>query len=210
MSISELSNLVVSVYDRIASGYTEAYSENDEQDFKYFDEFIAKLSGKKLIDMGCGSGVNTAFFKKNGFDIIGIDASANMLEIARKINPKIQFEKQDILHTSFDANIFDGVVLAYVINHFNQNGLILLKTEIDRILKNGGLLFVSAHVGDTDGFIPDPLDNTIKIYYNFLVIDVLDELFSGYKREFFNIRSSYSPEEFLCDKMFIVYRKAMK
>ena len=207
LSVAEINKLVVSVYDHIASSYTEAYSENDEQDFKYLDKFLANLSGKKLIDMGCGSGINTAYLKRKGFDVVGVDASQNMLKVARKLNPTIQFEEQDILHTTFEAEAFDGVILAYVINHFNYEGLALLRDEIDRVLKKDGLLFLSAHVGATEGMIPDPLDDSIQIYYNFLSIDVLDNLFHGYQRESLFTRPSYGTEEFLCDKMFVVYRK---
>lgn len=207
MELKEINKMVISAYDTIADSYTGAYADNDEQDSKYLDEFIAKLSGKKLLDMGCGSGTNTAYLSKKGFDIVGIDASVNMLRLARKFYPAIKFEEQDILRTSFKENLFDGIVLAYVINHFNQDGLVLLKKEINRILKKDGLLFVSAHVGNTEKIVPDPLDDSIRIYYNFLTIDMLDNLFSEYKQECYFSRHSYGEEEFMCDKMFTVYKK---
>lgn len=207
LSVVELKKLVISAYDRIADNYTNAYAENDEQDSKYLDLFVDNLSGGKVLDMGCGSGINTSHLAQMGLDVIGIDASQNMLNAARKLYPEIRFEARDILQSSFNENAFDGIVLAYVINHFNSEGLVLLKNEIDKLLKENGLLFISAHIGTTEEIVPDPLDDSIRIYYNFLTIDVLDNLFSGYRREHYFTRVSYGEDEFLCDKMFVIYRK---
>ena len=38
----------------------------------------------KLIEIGCGSGRDASFMTKNGFDVIGIDGSKNMIEEAKK------------------------------------------------------------------------------------------------------------------------------
>ena len=67
-------------------------------------------------------------------------------------------KKQNILNTTFTDKFFDGVVLTYVINHFNDEGLKLLKKEIDRILKNNGTIFLSVHVGNEEQYVTDPLD----------------------------------------------------
>ncbi len=199
--------MVISAYDRIASLYTTAYSENDDLDSKYFDYFIENLSDKKVLDMGCGNGINTNYLHKKGIEIIGVDASSKMLDEAMKLFPDLLFKQKDILTTGFDTNSFGGIVLSYVINHFNTEGLNLLKCEIDRILKKDGLVFISAHEGIKEEILPDPLDSSIKIYYNFLSLENIDNLFSDYKREYYHQRASYGEDEFLCDKMFIVYRK---
>lgn len=207
LSSVEINEMVISAYDHIADSYTDAYAENDNMDAKYLYEFVFRSRGKTILDMGCGTGINAYYLVKKGFDIIGIDISKNMLGVARKFYPSIRFEEQDILHTSFDGESFDGIVLAYVINHFNQEGLEQLKNEINRILKKNGVLFISAHIGESEKVVPDPLDASIHIYYNFLSIEVLDALFSDHKREYYSTRQSYGKEEFLCDKMFVVYRK---
>ena len=47
----------------------------------------------------------------------------------------------------------------------------------------------------------------MQLYYNFLNDDRLDELFEGYERLKYNSRKSFGEDEFLCDKMFVIYRK---
>lgn len=207
MSGREIHKIVIEAYDNIAEAYVDAYTENDEIDYRYLEKFINVVNGKCLLDMGCGTGGNAFYLSKKGFDVTGIDDSSGMLKVAKKYFPDIKFYKEDILETSFQDNSFDGIVLAYVINHFDNEGLNLLKHEIDRILKLGGAVFVSAHVGDTEEIVPDPLDENVKIYYNFISIERLDALFEGYKREYYETRETFGEEEFLCDKLFAVYRK---
>lgn len=207
MTIDEINEIVISAYNRIASDYLATYSASDELDVKYLAEYAHRLAGKRVLDMGCGVGVGVSYLSKCNFDVIGVDASPNMLSVAHAIFPNLKFARQNILHTSFEDRFFDGIVLSYVINHFNQEGLILLRNEISRLLAPGGLLFISAHIGDSEKVLPDPLDEAIQIYYNFFSPKLLDDLFNGYEREFFETRKSFGEEEFLCDKMFLIYRK---
>ncbi len=205
--IHSISKSVLQAYDRIAEKYVAAYGENDLVDCKYLNDFVAFLSGNKVLDMGCGCGESISYLSQFELDLIGIDFSERMLAEARRLYPALKFEKQNILKTSYPDKSFDGVVLTYVINHFNDEGLKLLKQEIDRVLKDNGTVFLSVHVGNDEQYVPDPLDETIEIYYNFLNIDRLDRLFEGYKRLKYDSRKSFGEEEFLCDKMFVIYRR---
>lgn len=206
-NMDEISNSVLKAYNKIAEKYVTAYEQNDLTDCKFLDDFVALLNDNKVLDMGCGCGESISYLANFGLDIIGIDFSESMLAEARRRYPTLKFEKQNILNTSFEDKSFDGIVLTYVINHFNDMGLKSLKEEIDRLLKDGGLVFLSFHVGNEEKYVTDPLDDTIEIYYNFLNLDDLDKLFEGYKRIKSNFRESFGPEEFLCDKMFVIFRK---
>lgn len=206
-TMEQIGKSVLLAYDRIAEKYVNAYSENDLVDCKYLDDFIALLGGNKILDMGCGCGESASYLASHNFDVIGIDFSSNMLAEAHRLYPNLRFEKQNILNTSFEDKSFDGIVLTYVINHFNNVGLKKLKNEIDRLLKDSGVVFLSLHIGSEEKYVPDPLDNSIEIYYNFFGINKLEELFDDYKRESFFSRNSFGPDEFLCDKIFVIFRK---
>lgn len=205
--MNQISISVLRAYNQIAEKYVAAYGENNLVDCKYLNDFVALLSGNKVLDMGCGCGESISYLSRFELDLIGIDFSEKMLAEACRLYPALKFEKQNILKTSFEDKLFDGIVLTYVINHFNDEGLKLLKQEIDRILKDDGIVFLSVHVGNDEKYVPDPLDETIEIYYNFLNIDRLDSLFEGYKRLRYDSRESFGEEEFLCDKMFVMYRR---
>lgn len=207
IQMEEIEENVRCAYNQIATKYNSAYAENDLFDYSYLKCFIENLKGYNVLDMGCGCGESTSYLDKNGLNVIGVDFSENMLMEAKRMYPKLKFENQNILSTTFKNESFDGIVLTYVINHFNDIGLKNLKREIDRLLKKDGVIFLSVHMGNSEEFLADPLDANVKIYYNFFGVDKLDTLFSGYTRIQFDSRESFGAEEFLCDKMFITYRK---
>ncbi|MFA4880541.1 MAG: methyltransferase domain-containing protein [Candidatus Doudnabacteria bacterium] len=78
----------IKTYNKIAKEYAARGYSNPlfwHREFKIFQKLI---SGKKIIDIGCGSGKDALLFIKNKFDYIGIDASSGLLREARKfINP---------------------------------------------------------------------------------------------------------------------------
>lgn len=205
--MNKIFNTVISAYDTIADAYAEAYSDNDETDFEYFNCFFEHLPGKRILDMGCGVGTNANLIAKKGYNVIGVDASENMLKNAKRFYPNLVFEQYDILRLPYPDKSFDGIVLAYVIEHFNADGLVQLKKEITRLLVDGGLLYITSHEGNSEEIIPDPLDDNVSIYYNFISVETIKELFSDFTPICIRSRASYGPEEFLNDKYFITLKK---
>jgi SAM-dependent methyltransferase len=57
--------------------------------YRDLPEIISRYAqGKKAIDFGCGTGRSTRFLRQLGFDVIGIDISADMIRKAREADPK--------------------------------------------------------------------------------------------------------------------------
>jgi len=55
--------------------------------YRDLPEIISKhVTGNQAIDFGCGTGRSSRFLKQLGFDVIGIDISKDMLEIARNLD----------------------------------------------------------------------------------------------------------------------------
>src|SRR5262245_51267474 len=48
--------------------------------------------GARVLDVGCGSGLLARTLRTEGFAVLGIDASAAMIELARRHEPSAQFE----------------------------------------------------------------------------------------------------------------------
>jgi SAM-dependent methyltransferase len=46
------------------------------------------VHGRRALDFGCGTGRSTRFLRDLGFDVIGVDISENMLEIAKELDPE--------------------------------------------------------------------------------------------------------------------------
>lgn len=45
------------------------------------------VTGRAALDFGCGAGRSTRFLQRLGFDVIGIDVSSHMIELARIADP---------------------------------------------------------------------------------------------------------------------------
>jgi ubiquinone/menaquinone biosynthesis C-methylase UbiE len=83
-----------------------------------FVQLTALPPGARVIDLGCGSGTFTALLARSGYDCVGVDISAKLLEVGRRKHPQIEFVAGDIEHLPFPAASFDGVLLSGVVHHF--------------------------------------------------------------------------------------------
>lgn len=91
-----------------------------------------------VADLGCASGAFSALVRDEGFDVIGMDISPGLIELARKLNPGIRFETADIERVPLPDASVDAVLLGGVIHHFPDPSRCL--AEAHRILKPGGRL----------------------------------------------------------------------
>lgn len=76
-------------------------------------EELGVLAGSLLCELGCGTGIMTRRLAGAGYDMIGIDLSEEMLDIARYEHPE---EENDILYLNQDMREFElyGTVAAVV------------------------------------------------------------------------------------------------
>jgi len=101
-----------------------------------FKKYLQK--GCKVLDAGCGSGRNSIFLTKKGFEVWGIDISNIGIKKAKeKFQSKnLHFLVGNIEKTSFKSNFFDAVYSGGVLNFIPLKKPSL---EIFRILKKGGV-----------------------------------------------------------------------
>ncbi|MEW6041498.1 MAG: class I SAM-dependent methyltransferase, partial [Elusimicrobiota bacterium] len=83
----------------------EHYIEETE----FFSNVIrehSKIPGKTMLHLGCGGGHNDYTLKKY-FQVTGVDVSPEILELAKKLNPEVNYICEDMrtvqLGYSFDA-----------------------------------------------------------------------------------------------------------
>ncbi|MEW6095273.1 MAG: class I SAM-dependent methyltransferase [bacterium] len=76
-------------------------------------EKVVEISGaediSKILDICCGTGGQTFAFGKIGYEVVGIDFSEGMLEIAKRKNKykNMRFLLADARHIPFEDNYFD-------------------------------------------------------------------------------------------------------
>lgn len=95
----------------------------------------------KIVDFGCGTGMQLSLLNKNGFDAIGIDISPLMIKAAKRKN--INCILGDISNTPFPSSYFDCLNISFVLhpNNFENRNKIL--EEMKRIIKKDGLLILT-------------------------------------------------------------------
>lgn len=100
-------------------------------------ELLTVEKGGRIMDLGCGGGALEAVLLSKGYTVTGVDASEDMLKVARKVNPSVEFIQKDASKLDFE-NEFDGV-FSNAVFHWIDDQNSLLK-GIYRALKTGGQL----------------------------------------------------------------------
>jgi SAM-dependent methyltransferase len=74
-----------------------------------------------ILDLGCGSGWTSLFLARAGFQVLGVDISERMIEIADERSarecPAVDFAVQDIEELDLPKRDFDGVLLFDALHH---------------------------------------------------------------------------------------------
>lgn len=99
------------------------------------------LNKKKLniIDLGCGPGHTTLFYKKQGYNVVGLDILDKMLEKAEKKGLKVKKGNIINLENLFNKETFDIVVSASAIQWIKPKEIKAVASGIYFILKNNGI-----------------------------------------------------------------------
>src|SRR5574344_1551683 len=106
----------------------------------------------KILDLCCGTGdISRLIIKKEpSCEVIGVDFSQNMLEIAKnKTKNTVQFIKADITNLPFEDASFDTCIISFGLRNIQNQQKAL--AEISRVLKNKGT-FVHLDFGKTNKF----------------------------------------------------------
>jgi SAM-dependent methyltransferase len=129
-----------------AAAYDDLYRDKDylaECDLieRVFQTY-GQLAIKRVLDLGCGTGGHAVPLAQRGFEVVGVDRSADMLERARARGSAARFELGEIggvdLGETFDAALMMFAVLGYQVGnsdvqaalatarrHLRPNGLFL-------------------------------------------------------------------------------------
>jgi ubiquinone/menaquinone biosynthesis C-methylase UbiE len=137
-------SIMTNYYDSIAKGYDELHGEEQLKKLELIGREIqidSKLKDFikptfKLLDVGCGTGISTGFFKAK--DKEGIDPSTKLINIARQNYPMCEFIVGNAEKLPYKNKQFDIVISLTAIQNFDdlEKGL----DEIKRVGKNHFIL----------------------------------------------------------------------
>jgi SAM-dependent methyltransferase len=106
---------------------------------------------KRVLDLGCGSGRHLVVLSKLGFEMFGFDASPKALAMSKEWLDEEGLSAELITHLMqepfpYDSEFFDAVLSFQVIHHNLMKDILATVAEIERILRPGGVIFISVPV----------------------------------------------------------------
>lgn len=145
----------------------EAYNKNPQFYADKFDSYgirledidrALKLNESKsnlVLELGCGNGRDAQYIvsKVGVGNYIGIDASAGLIELARKKVPNAMFHVKDMRNietTESDYTVDKfGVIFSFAsLLHMKREEMVEIIEKCHKMLKNGGILLISTKYGE--------------------------------------------------------------
>lgn len=203
---------VVDVYPKLWKTLSEQNIQFDTKFsitdiFQTYNKSLDNIIGKKVLDMGCGSGRFTFGLAKIGAkEVIGIDKDITTAEKNQEKAklPNLKFIKGDVLKLPFEDETFDFVWCKGILHHRGNidKGL----DELSRVLKQGGLALLFLY--GKGGFYWQARDEMRKVFQKIPIdtaIQIL-KLMNMPQENYMMVDSWYVPIEEHVSKAILEFR----
>lgn len=117
-------------------------SDTPTHGYIYSVKCLGDLNGKKVIDIGCGTGGFSILLAKLGAFVEGCDISPKAIEIAKmkaeinKVSDVVKFKVNSFYNLEYDSSSFDFAIGQNVLHHLQDKKDAV--SPLHRILKKGG------------------------------------------------------------------------
>jgi SAM-dependent methyltransferase len=101
---------------------------------------LGPLTGRRILDLGCGKGRFAASLTASGAEVVGLDRSAAMLVVAAGSGAGLDCVRGSARRLPFAGAAFDAVIAVEVFEHLAAIDEVLL--EVRRVLRPGGVLAI--------------------------------------------------------------------
>jgi len=134
-------------WDRIFTERGRVFTD-PHADIQRVVKLIRDREGSRILDLGCGTGRHILFFSRLGFDVYGFDASPKAITMTQEWLKNEGHEATLCEHQMedpfpYENDFFDAVISIQVIHHNLMTDIRKTIREIERVLKPGGVLFVT-------------------------------------------------------------------
>lgn len=140
-------NETLSYYNQNADAFIEGTQNADmTQQYRFFLKYLS--SGDKLLDLGCGSGRDSAYFSSRGFQVTAVDGSE---ELCKRVKEHYQINAHCVRFEdiSFQEE-FDAIWACASLLHVSKDDIPGVLTRVSAALKPGGILYASFKYGNTE------------------------------------------------------------
>ncbi len=141
------SNVTLAFYNQNAQSFTDSTRHVDMS--ALYHEFLPTIPPNgHILDAGCGSARDAAYFKQQGFSVSAFDASEELAALAS------EFLQQSVEVNTFQqldrVNLYDGIWCCASLLHVPKDELPAVFINLQNALKPNGVLYVSFKYGTTE------------------------------------------------------------
>ena len=128
-------------YNKWAQTYDTVENKTRDLELIAAQQVLASADFSKVLEIGCGTGKNTAWLCNKAGALTAIDFSENMLEVARRkiTAPNVQFLQADITQP-WKVNKASLVICSLVLEHIENIDFIFSLAA--SVLENDGCFYV--------------------------------------------------------------------
>ena len=142
-------NETLAYYNQNADTFVEGSQNADmSEQYRFFLKYLTP--GGKLLDLGCGSGRDSAYFSTLGFQVTAVDGSE---ELCKRVKEHYQIDAHCIRFEdlSFQEE-FDAIWACASLLHVNKANIPGILARVSAALKPGGILYASFKYGSEERF----------------------------------------------------------
>jgi ubiquinone/menaquinone biosynthesis C-methylase UbiE len=150
----DVKRLIEDGYDAMADRFAEwQRAIEGSTRIERMEELLALLPERPdVLELGVGAGVYSTRLLAERGRLTGVDLSAEQLRRARERLPDATFIHADFTELEVEAESFDAVVAAYVLNHVPQDELGPLTRRVAGWLRPGGYFLATFATSDNPGW----------------------------------------------------------
>ncbi len=161
-------------YDRGAVEREAAGGQKSDWKIAERDAFRARLEAegsRTLLEIGAGTGQDSAFFRDNGLSVVATDLSPEMVAICREKG--LDARVMDFLHLDFAPASFDAVYALNCLLHVPNADMPAVLSAIRGVLRPRGLFWIGVYGGvEREG----PLENDKHVPPRFFALRTDDQI----------------------------------
>lgn len=128
--------------------------------------FLGRLRAedmKRLLEVGSGTGQDSAYFQENGLDVVATDLSPEMVERCRAKG--LEAHVMDFLTLDFPPASFDAAYALNCLLHVPNAEFPAVLAAIRQVVRPGGLCFIGVYGGEPfEGVWPDDLHDPPRFF----------------------------------------------
>jgi ubiquinone/menaquinone biosynthesis C-methylase UbiE len=151
-------------WERVADKYDSVWSSSTRQFIPPLLDAAGVSGNMSILDVGCGPGYVSAAARERGATPIGLDFSSEMIGLAKKMFPKIEFREGDAQNLPFADASFDRLLANFALLHLADPERAC--AEACRVLRPGGKFGFTTWARKEDNPFVRIVDDAIQAHAN--------------------------------------------